>query len=156
VGDDTLPEARTPIELGRAERIGEWTDRADLAIAAIGSMVSPSAEVARALSAEGVRVNVLNARFMAPLDEAGHAALFATAPAVMLVEENVRAGGYGATVRDRLFDALAGKRVEVAAIPDVYVEHGTQAILRHEVGLSAEALLERARLLVAGALMLGR
>ncbi|MER3466727.1 MAG: 1-deoxy-D-xylulose-5-phosphate synthase, partial [Armatimonadota bacterium] len=55
--DDSLPEARQPIRLGKAEllRSGE-----DLALLAYGSMVATAWHAADALDEEGVRCTVVN------------------------------------------------------------------------------------------------
>ena len=59
------------------------------------------------------------------------------------MEENTFIGGFGDAVRE----ALEGDNVPVRtiALPDSFVEHGTQAKLRDKVGLSAAKIAERVK-----------
>jgi 1-deoxy-D-xylulose-5-phosphate synthase len=61
------------------------------------------------------------------------------------VEENVLAGGFGSAVLEHLADRdLFGRtRVLRFGLPDRYVTHGKPALLREEVGLTAEAVADR-------------
>jgi 1-deoxy-D-xylulose-5-phosphate synthase len=43
---------------------------------------------------------------------------------------------------------LTGIRTQIMAIPDHFVEHGTQAILRRDLGLDAEGIKAKARSLI--------
>ncbi len=142
-GDDRLPESRTPVELGKAEVIREGTD---VALVALGSMVSVAYEVAERLAAEGVSAAVVNARFVRPLDTETIADVARHCGRVVTLEENVRRGGFGELVRDALAVAGVSVPVEVISLPDSFIEHGTQPLIRAEAGLDADSVLARVRL----------
>jgi 1-deoxy-D-xylulose-5-phosphate synthase len=136
-GDDRLPESRTPVSLGKAEVLAEGREGTLLAI---GSMVAPAWEARTLLAAQGLDFGVVNARFMAPLDEG---LLGSLAGLVVTLEENVARGGFGEAVRAALHRLANPVRCETIALPDGYVEHGTQAILRSQVGLNAASIAAR-------------
>ncbi|MFN3729042.1 MAG: 1-deoxy-D-xylulose-5-phosphate synthase [Fimbriimonadaceae bacterium] len=147
--DEGLPESRTPIALGKGEII-RHPDRPRLLIAAIGSTVGPAYEAANRLSAEGIEATVLNGRFVKPLDSETVANLAREAGAVITVEENVRAGGFGEAVAAALREAgLGGVALRLVTLPDEFVEHGSQAILRAQCGIDADGILSAAREMVA-------
>jgi 1-deoxy-D-xylulose-5-phosphate synthase len=136
--DDRLPEARTPIALGRAEVL-HAEDRAELVILAIGSMVGPGWRAAMVLNERGIRTSVVNARFMKPLDAETILRVCRSAGRVITIEENVPSGGFGEAVRALL--AGTSVQIESLTLPDAFVEHGAQAIIRAEVGLDTETIV---------------
>ena len=61
----------------------------------------------------------------------------------MTIEENVRAGGFGQQVRDALaLRGLTSLPFAIFALPDEFVEHGAQPLIRRDCGLDAEHLVE--------------
>lgn len=139
--DDRLPESRSPIELGRSEWLREG---GDVSLVAVGSMVSVAMEVAVRLEEVGIRAGVLNARFVKPLDvDALRQA--AQVGRVVTLEENARRGGFGEAVRD----ALSPFPVEIVALPDAFVEHGAQPLIRRDAGLDPDSVFEQVRRYVA-------
>jgi len=117
----------------------------DLLILALGASVYPSLEAARELEKQGFSVTVVNARFIKPLDEHLILSLAAQHGRVLTVEENVRAGGFGSAVLELLADRdLSGVTVKRLGIPDTFVEHGAQDILRQKYELDAAGILKHA------------
>jgi 1-deoxy-D-xylulose-5-phosphate synthase len=97
------------------------------------------------LEKQGFSATVVNARFVKPLDEALILSLAAQHGRVLTVEENVVAGGFGSAVLELLADHdLFGVTVKRLGIPDVFVEHGTQDVLRKKYGLDAAGILTSA------------
>jgi 1-deoxy-D-xylulose-5-phosphate synthase len=144
--DERLPESRAPIVHGKAELIRPGRD---LTIAAIGSMVSVAYEAAEQLAQQGIDAEVLNARFLKPLDSETFVASVRKTGRVITLEENMRAGGFGEAVRNALHDAdLGGVPHRLLALPDAFVEHGTQPILRNQCGLCADSVVAEAVKLV--------
>jgi 1-deoxy-D-xylulose-5-phosphate synthase len=61
------------------------------------------------------------------------------------VEENVLAGGFGSAVLELLADHdLFGVTVKRLGIPDIFMEHGAQGILRKKYDLDAAGILKHA------------
>jgi 1-deoxy-D-xylulose-5-phosphate synthase len=138
-----VPEDPEPLPIGSWETLRPGDD---LAILAVGSCVGPALEAARELESEGWHVGVVNARFVKPLDTALLARTAAASALLLTAEENVLAGGFGAAVLEHLSaHGPAGVRVELAGIPDEFVEHGTQAALRARYGLDSAGLASKAR-----------
>ncbi len=138
-----VPEDPAPLPVGVWETLRSG---GDLSILAVGACVHPALEAARQLEAEGWRVGVVNARFVKPLDVALLAETAAANALLLTAEENVLAGGFGAAVLEHLSArGPAHVRVELAGIPDEFVEHGTQGELRARYGLDAAGLAARAR-----------
>ncbi len=142
-GDDRLPESRSPIALGKAEILARPANP-DLAILALGSTVAPAWEAAQSLNA-----TVVNARFAKPLDAETILSVVREAGAVLVAEEAAPHGGFGDAVAALLREnGLGGLPFAHAALPDAFVEHGSQASLRKAAGLDAEGLAGRTRELV--------
>jgi 1-deoxy-D-xylulose-5-phosphate synthase len=138
-----VPEDPEPLPVGSWETLRAG---GDLAILAVGTCVGPALEAARALETEGWRVGVVNARFVKPLDAALLARTAAETGLLLAAEENVLAGGFGAAVLEHLAThGPEGVRVELAGVPDEFVEHGSQRDLRARYGLDAAGLAARAR-----------
>ena len=126
------------LSIGKADLI---RDGRDAAIIAIGTMVAPSIEAAERLSKEGISVAVINARFIKPLDEDMILSAAKKTGRIVTVEEHALMGGFGSAVLECL-DAhgVTGIKTHRIGLPDTYIEHGTQAVLRQKYGLDADGI----------------
>lgn len=135
-----LKENRDTVEYGKAEWIyGEK----EIALFAVGSMVQIAEKVRDSLKAQGHDCSLVNARFVKPIDE--EAVLEASKNHTLLVtmEENVLSGGYGEKVRQYVDTQKLPVTILNIGIPDEYVEHGNVDILRKEIGMDAESIVEK-------------
>jgi 1-deoxy-D-xylulose-5-phosphate synthase len=130
------------VPIGRAEVLREGED---VLILALGASVQPALQAAQELEKQGYSATVVNARFVKPLDENLILTLAASHGRVLTVEENVLAGGFGSAVLELLADRdLFGVTVKRLGIPDIFVEHGTQGVLRKKYELDAAGILKHA------------
>ncbi|MDY7001435.1 MAG: 1-deoxy-D-xylulose-5-phosphate synthase [Thermodesulfobacteriota bacterium] len=139
VGSD-LPDEPEPVPLGRGEMLHQGKDAA---IIVVGSRVHPSLEAAKEIEAEkDLSVAVFNARFIKPLPEEQLLEIARDFDALLLVEENALAGGFGSAVLEFLSDsgALSGKRIKRLGLPDSFVEHGKQKELRAQIGIDQSGI----------------
>ena len=127
-----------PIEIGTWEQLRPGTDAVLLAV---GSMVQPALKAADLLVVDGIDVEVVNARFVKPLDEAMLDDLISRHDRWLTIEENVIAGGFGAAVLESLqgreSDPADAVCVRLMGIPDRFTEHGSRDEVLADVGLTA-------------------
>ncbi len=139
-GDAMLPNDLAPIELGKAELLRLGTD---VTLCAIGSMVSPAWRACVDLERSGINAELINARFAKPIDNKTILESARKTGRIVCIEENVAAGGFGERVRDVLADE--GMPVRTICLPDSFIEHGTQQLLREECGLDPTSIANRVR-----------
>ncbi|MBI5642510.1 MAG: 1-deoxy-D-xylulose-5-phosphate synthase [Deltaproteobacteria bacterium] len=119
---------------GRAEVL---RDGADATVLALGTMVKPALEAAERLDSEGLRVGVVNCRFVKPLDEGCILKAAANSGGLITVEENALQGGFGSAVIELLEEHGIKCPVKRIGVPDEFVEHGSQEGLRARLGLDS-------------------
>ena len=135
-----------PIPIGKAEVLKEGED---VLILAIGRSVCEALEAHAELNRLGISSAVINCRFLKPLDSDLICSLAKKIPRIITVEENVRQGGFGSAVLEELNDAgVDGVHLKRIGIPDTFVEHGSQKLLRSKYGIDAKAIVAAARRLV--------
>ena len=134
-----LPGRCPPFELGvsRELRAGDAAT-----ILAYGTTTINALKAAEMLSAEGIEVRVINARFARPIDRAMVAEVFADDKPVITVEDHSIAGGFGSAVLETAQElGLSTRWVHRLGIPaDRFVAHGSRSGQLAEVGLDAAGL----------------
>jgi len=135
-------ELRT-LRIGKAELVKEG---GDAAIIAIGNMVYASLEAAKRLAEEGISVAVVNARFVKPIDDEMIVSLAKKTGRIVTAEEHALYGGFGSAVLECL-DArgVTGVKTLRIGLPDLYIEHGPQKVLRQKYGLDADGIYKSVR-----------
>ena len=135
-----------PVGKGEVMREG-----ADVAIFAIGNEVWPSVDAANALAKEGIEAAVINGRFIKPLDDELIRRFCVPGAKIVTVEEGSLAGGFGAAIMERAQElGITGVDYHRIGIPDEYVHHGAQDVLRAQYDLHAEGITKRVREFVRG------
>jgi 1-deoxy-D-xylulose-5-phosphate synthase len=130
--------APTPIRIGRAKVLAEGQD---LVLMAVGATVMQALAARGLLADQGIQATVVDCRFVKPLDASLAVDLARRIPRVLTIEENVRQGGFGSAVLEAFNDAgLTSVAVERIGLPDAFVEHGPQALLRSLYGLDAAGI----------------
>lgn len=137
---DGLKEFRSPIVFGKSEYIYK---EKDIALVAVGSMVQVAVEVRELLKKQGFNVTLVNARFVKPIDENMLMEISDFHRMIVTMEENVLNGGYGERVTRFLVEQEKDCEVINVAIPNVYVEHGSVAVLKKELGLDKDSIVKR-------------
>ena len=137
----SLGDVLHPLPVGRAEVLRSGTD---IAILALGTMVLPAERAAGLLAESGIAATVVNARFAKPLDERLLLDLAKRCGAIVTVEENVKAGGFGAAVLELLESHGVRVPIKVMAVPDKVFEQASQARLRELAGLTPTSIGETA------------
>ncbi|MFB9761910.1 1-deoxy-D-xylulose-5-phosphate synthase [Ectobacillus funiculus] len=135
-----------PIPIGTWETLREGTDAA---ILTFGTTIPTAMEAAELLEKLGVSVQVVNARFIKPMDEIYLHDLFARQIPVVTLEEACLAGGFGSGVLE--FAHTKGYHnalVECMGIPDRFIEHGSVNKLLEEIGLTTKDVVERVHAIV--------
>jgi 1-deoxy-D-xylulose-5-phosphate synthase len=116
------------------------------AIFAIGNEVWPSMQAAEILAKEGIEVAVINARFIKPLDDELIAKYCRPFTKIITVEEGSLAGGFGAAIMERVQElGIRDVAFHRIGIPDEYVHHGAQEVLRAQYDLDANGIAKRVR-----------
>jgi 1-deoxy-D-xylulose-5-phosphate synthase len=136
---ETIEREVQPIELGQAE-ILEW--ETDGMLLACGSMAGTCLRVAERLREQhGLRVGVVNARFVKPLDRATIAKAVEECGFVLTIEEGCLMGGFGAAVLEAANEAgLNTAHVRRVGLPDRYVLHAERDEQLAEVGLDVDGI----------------
>ena len=145
-----MTDWKKPVRLGEAEIL---YDETDVALIAVGSMVSTGLEVRERLRALGFSCSLINARFVKPLDEKMLLACAKDHKLIVTLEENVRSGGFGERAADVLAQLGSTARVMQITLPDDYIEHGSVDLLRRETGIDTESIV---RDITAAGLLLRR
>ncbi|MBW1739543.1 MAG: 1-deoxy-D-xylulose-5-phosphate synthase [Deltaproteobacteria bacterium] len=128
------------LPIGKGEVL---TTGADVLIVAIGVTVIAALEAQKQLKEQNISATVINSRFVKPLDAELITRFAKEIPYILTVEENVLHGGFGSAVLECLADAgVTARRVVRLGIPDAFVEHGSQEILRSKYGVDAPAIVK--------------
>ncbi|HUP59096.1 MAG TPA: 1-deoxy-D-xylulose-5-phosphate synthase [Thermoanaerobaculia bacterium] len=130
-----------PVGKGEVMREGEHAT-----IFAIGNEVWPAVEAAEILAKEEINVAVVNARFIKPVDDELIAKYCKPYSFVITVEEGSLAGGFGSAIMERCEQlGITDVRFHRIGIPDEYVHHGAQDVLRAQYDLHSEGIATRVR-----------
>lgn len=135
-----LEDFKTPIEYGKGEIIYEETD---IALLAVGSMVSTGEHVRQKLKAEGWNCTLANGRFIKPFDKKLIDHLAESHWLIVTMEENVLQGGYGSLINGYIHEHYPKVKVLNIALPDAYVEHGNVSLLRKGLGIDSDSIIWR-------------
>jgi 1-deoxy-D-xylulose-5-phosphate synthase len=140
---ETIERDPQPIELGTAE-ILEW--ETDGMLLACGTLVGTCLLAAERLRARyGLRVGVVNARFVKPLDRATVLKALEECSFVLTVEEGCLSGGFGSAVLEAASDAGASTvHVRRLGLPDRFVLHAERHEQLAEVGLDIDGITRAA------------
>ena len=135
-GENFSFESTEDIELGKAEIVQEGTD---LSIIAIGNMVGRAEEVASLLPEKSVEI--INARFLKPLDEESILNSIRKTGNCITIEDNLLKGGLGSAVVEAVNKSdIQDVKIKSFGYDDTFVEHGTVKELEDKYGLSAEKI----------------
>jgi pyruvate/2-oxoglutarate/acetoin dehydrogenase E1 component len=140
---EDLPEREYTVPLGKAKVARKGRD---LSIITYGAMVWTAIEAADALAGEGIEIEVLDLRTLAPLDRDAVCETARKTSKVLLLHEDTQTGGLAgelaATLTERVWDYLDGPIVRVTA-PDTPVPFS--APLEEAFLPNAQKVIEKAR-----------
>jgi len=138
-----LSESFEKIPTGKGERLTMGNDAAFLAV---GSMVQFALKAADELAKEGIHIEVINMRFIKPLDEQLLDEVVQGNKKIITLEENSIVGGFGSGVTEYLSQKNFKNDILRIGLPDEFVEHGTQAELYKLLGIDVAGIIKKTKL----------
>ncbi len=131
----------------KAIPIGRWEvleEGRDAVILTFGTTIPMALHAAEQLREQGVQVEVVNARFIKPLDGDMLESIFGRNVPVLTIEEAVLQGGFGSAVLEYAQDnGHTGAVIDRMGIPDLFVEHGDVAELMDEIDLNSDEVVKK-------------
>ena len=127
------------IVLGKAEMLREGSD---VTIVAIGKMVSYAMEVADELQKKGIEAEVINARFVKPIDNETITGSLGKTKRLVTIEDNVINCGLASSVKSVLEEAEEIRVLNVG-YPDEFVKHGTVLDIEKKYGMDVQSIVKR-------------
>ena len=143
-GEDSYKiEKQEKIELGKAEILKEGTD---LSIIAIGKMVARAMKLADKLEKEGIQAEVINARFLKPIDKETMKKSIEKTKNVVTIEDGTVINGLATAIEEIILEEkLENVTIQKYAYPDEFIKHGGVEELEKIYGLDEEEILEKIR-----------
>ena len=147
--DETNFDKHEIIEYGKSEIIQEGKD---ITIIAIGKMVAKARDIANNLKKNNIEAEVINARFLKPLDEKNIINSILKTGKVITIEDNTIKGGLGTTIEECILDKIYNTelvnklneniKIKKYGYPDVFVQHGSVDELEKIYGLDINNITE--------------
>ncbi len=129
------------IELGKAEIIKEGKD---ITVLAIGKMVSRAMEAVEELENNEIDVEVINARFINPLDKEKILESINKTKNIIIIEDNVIEGGLGTKIEELIVeeDIKEVKCVKIA-YPVDFIKQGSVDEIEKRYGLDKKSIAKK-------------
>lgn len=112
----------------------------DITLVAVGIGVHAALKAAQELSEDGLEAAVIDARFIKPLDTDLIFRWGRECGIVLTIEENVLMGGFGSAVLEAAADNGESFAIKRLGLPDRFIEQGSQAQLRAELGIDVNGI----------------
>ena len=121
----------------------EWLcDEPKIAIVAVGKMVETALRIRDNLFVMGIKVSVINARCIKPMDNDSVKKLSEKMNYIFSIEDHVYSGGFSCQLKQNLFDKSYFGKFKSFTLPDDFIEHGNVDILFDKLGLDSDSICQ--------------
>jgi 1-deoxy-D-xylulose-5-phosphate synthase len=127
--------SEVPIGMGQIVREGH-----DVAVLTVGPLLHNALKAAGELEKQRISAEIVNMRFVKPLDASLLDALSSRFSTIVTIEDNTISGGFGSAVNEYFSQRQQRPAVYRHGISDRFVDHGTPDELYKEVGLDPEGI----------------
>ncbi|MCZ8542391.1 1-deoxy-D-xylulose-5-phosphate synthase [Psychrobacillus psychrodurans] len=134
-----MDEELKTIPIGSWEVLKEGTQAA---ILTFGTTIPMAMKAAEILSKNNVSVEVINARFIKPVDGEMLRDLQARNIPIVTLEESVLQGGFGSAVIEFYNEHNLQANVHRMGIPDIFIEHGEVNQLLEEIHITSDEIVK--------------
>jgi 1-deoxy-D-xylulose-5-phosphate synthase len=131
--------------------IGSWevcSQGDDIAILAVGPMVYTAIEASKKLASSGISVEIINCRFIKPMDTACLENVKNKFSNIITLEEGTINGGFGDGVASWLLENGYSGVLKRLGLPDSFVEHGSRDQILSDLGLDENGLVSSIRKMI--------
>ena len=129
----------TPIKFATLEKL---KDGKDISIIAIGNMVSRAMDVATILEKQNIMCDVINIRFLKPIDETAILESIKKTKIIITIEDNTIIGGLSSSIKELIVNNnLNNIKIKSYAYPDKFIEHGTVDELEKKYKLDIQSII---------------
>jgi len=129
-------EKQEEINLGKAEILRSGKD---ISILAIGKMVSRSCKIADKLKENRIEAEVINVRFLKPLDEIVLLNSINKTKKIITIEDNILKGGLATAINELIIkNNLRDIKIKSFGYPDEFIKHGDVEKIEEIYGLGLD------------------
>ena len=127
----------TKIEYGKAEILQEGNN---ISILAIGKMVDRAIDVCNKLKEDNINAEVINIRFLKPLDKEIIINSVKKTKNCITIEDNILLGGLASNVKELLLDNKLDVNIKTFGYPNKFIKHGSVEDIEKKYGLDTESI----------------
>ena len=125
--------------------MGKWEtlyDEGEITLLAVGRMVQQAVLVREKLRKSGIKIGVVNANFVKPLDISLLKHLVYCGKKIVTLEDNVLHGGFGSMVLEYINTLNKETKVINLGFKDEFIPHGGVDILYKNYGLDVDGIIQ--------------
>ena len=141
---DITFETHKKIELGKAEKVIKFDKeiKNKMTILAIGKMVARAVEVSKELKKYKINAEVINVRFLKPIDEKYILKSIKETKNIITIEDNITKGGLGSTISEIITkNNLNDIKLKCFGYPDEFIKHGSVDEIEKIYGLDVQSIV---------------
>ncbi len=127
------------ITLGKSEILNTGTE---VSIITIGNMTSLGMEIVNKLKKYNISCDLINTRFIKPLDTSTIKKSIIKTKLVITIEDNTIIGGLSSSIKELLVDSSINTKIKSYAFPDNFIEHGSIQELQEKYGITKENIIK--------------
>lgn len=129
------------IKLGCSEILNRG---ADITIITIGKMVDYGMQITEILEADGIKVDLFNARFIKPFDMSEEIIeSIRKTRKVITIEDGIIDGGLATIVKEKIIEKnLNDIKIKCFGYPDKFIKHGSVEQIEERYGISVSKIIE--------------
>ncbi len=132
-------KSKESLQLKKAEILKKGTD---ITIIGYGKTVKIACEIANKLKQHDISAEVINLRFLKPLDTKTILNSIRKTKRIVTIEDNVEIGGVSTLVKDIIINENL-KYKDFFAYPDVFIRHGSTSEIEKEFGMDSESIYKK-------------
>ena len=127
------------ITLGKSEILNTGTE---VSIITIGNMTPLGMEIVNELKKYNISCDLINTRFIKPLDTSTIKKSIIKTKLVITIEDNTIIGGLSSSIKELLVDSSINTKIKSYAFPDNFIEHGSVQELQEKYGITKENIIK--------------
>lgn len=142
-----IPQCNKPFKMGKSIVVKKSKDSV-ITIVSYGSVLTESLTAAKALAKKKIKVDVINARFAAPVDE-GIISLLGEGKGIITVEDHQLSCGFGSALLESIFrqgsEITNPQSVAILGAPNRFIKHNSRRSQLMDTRVNADIIVQTAK-----------